>query len=189
MADFLVELELKIKKLDRLQELIGLTIVSYIQKKMIKQNKRWITPKTSEATLKSRKQAKVKGWGKGKSLVNTGRLVKSIYHKRSKHSVKIGSDLVYAAIHQHGGNILQNVIIPEHLRKRKKKRKKKGEDKTFITVHAHARQMDMTIPKRKFVYLDQDLIKIIHKQSEIFLKKELSYTESQIQSYKSRIFK
>ncbi len=55
------------------------------------------------ATLRARRKGK--GKGGAKILRDTGRLANSINYRADKTSVRVGTNVVYAAIHQFGGTI------------------------------------------------------------------------------------
>jgi phage virion morphogenesis protein len=59
----------------------------------------------SEVTLKRRRQGN--GKGSNKILRDTGRLANSINHHSDKTSVTVGTNVVYAAMHQFGGTKAQ----------------------------------------------------------------------------------
>ncbi len=50
----------------------------------------------------------------GKILQDTGRLKSSISPEYDNDSAKVGTNVVYAAIHQHGGKTSPHVIRPKH---------------------------------------------------------------------------
>lgn len=85
----------------------------------------------------------------GQTLVDTARLRTSINYKASRNKVAIGTNVVYAAIHQFGSQQTQNV--------KQHKRKKKGGGTT--TVKPFTRKMNM--PKRPFLLVqDEDITEI-----------------------------
>jgi phage virion morphogenesis protein len=49
----------------------------------------------------------------GQTLVNTARLRRSINYQTGKNSVEVGTNVVYAAIHQFGGKTKAHVIRPK----------------------------------------------------------------------------
>ncbi len=77
-------------------------------------------------------------------LVQSGAMKRSIrVLMQMRGFVQIGTDKVYASIHNKGGNIRGTFKVRKH------SRKKRGGKPT--TVKAHSRTVDITIPKRKFI--------------------------------------
>jgi phage virion morphogenesis protein len=59
-----------------------------------------------------RAQGLVKGKKPGKTLVDTGRLRKSIHARATSEAAEVGTDVVYARIHQLGGTAGRGAKIP-----------------------------------------------------------------------------
>lgn len=90
-------------------------------------------------------------------LVKTGRLRRSIRITASSHqSVRIGTDVPYAKIHNEGGTINQTVKVRSH-----KRRTRKGS----TTVKGHSRKVNTKIPKRQFAGNSAGLNKRIQRQT------------------------
>lgn len=97
---------------------------------------------------------------KGKTLIDTARLLGSINSKASKDRTEVGTNTVYAAIHQFGFD--GTVSVPAHRRKVKSRDIKEGR-KTIARgvgfVRAHGRTMRMTA--RPFLVVqDEDMAEI-----------------------------
>ena len=94
--------------------------------------------------------------GGGKTLTDTARLVKSITHEASNNGVAVGTNVLYAAIHQTGGTI--------------KAKTKRG--LRFQTLNGSwIGKQSVRIPQRAFLGLDQEDEKEILKISQNFLSK------------------
>ena len=136
-----------------------------------------IKPPTSPFTLSLRR-----GKGEGKTLLDTGDLVKSFSYKIEGDRILIGSKLRYARIHQFGGTIkpkkAKTLCIPatKEARRLSKARGVKGALEEFkkkgyrIWFEPHAimgqskrgkpkvlfyRKKEVEIPARTYVYLDE----------------------------------
>ncbi len=100
--------------------------------------------------------------GRGQTLTDTGRLRASITHRASRDAVEVGTNVVYAAIHQFGGKTGPRTIRP----KRKKALYWPG------AAHPVARvdHPGSTIPARPFLGLDEDdrrsILKIVSRAIE-----------------------
>lgn len=81
-----------------------------------------------------------KSAGPGKTLVDTGRLRDSISYAAGDASVRIGTSVRYAAIHQFGGTILP----------------KKGKSLRFKTAEGWRNVQRVVMPARPFLGLDAD---------------------------------
>ncbi len=85
----------------KFEEEINYALSQHIVSKSVKRIKEGeIKPPTSSFTLSLRP-----GKGKGKTLMDTGRLVSSLTYKIEGNAIKIGSNLRYGKIHQFGGVI------------------------------------------------------------------------------------
>jgi phage virion morphogenesis protein len=76
----------------------------------------------------------------GRTLVLSGRLMQSITYVASAHGVEVGTNAIYAAIHQFGGTIVP-VSKPAL---------------TFKVLGKFVRVQKVTIPARPFLGLDRD---------------------------------
>lgn len=90
-------------------------------------------------------------------LVKTGRLRRSIrITNANANTVKIGSDVPYAQIHNEGGTISGTVQVRKHKRKTRK---------GSTTVKSHSRKVSTKIPKRQFAGNSKGLNKRIERQT------------------------
>lgn len=102
----------------------------------------------------------------GKTLRDTGRLMNSITMKVYENHVKVGTNVIYAAIHHFGGTISKDVLVKAHVRYYKNiKSSLTTRNPTLSTVvKEHGMKMNLTIPKRPFMLLqdsDWEIIKQI----------------------------
>jgi phage virion morphogenesis protein len=87
-------------------DLVGQYLVSETQSKFV-DNK--IKPQTKKfgikkvVEIKGGKKKEIKLKVKGQTLLERGHLMQSITHHVSGHEVEVGTNVVYAAIHQFGG--------------------------------------------------------------------------------------
>ena len=169
-------IEFSIKFHRDINDAIGQHIISKSVKR-IKEGE--IEPPTSPFTLSLRR-----GRGRGKTLMDSGDLVKSLtYQLEGDGIIKIGSHLRYAKVHQFGAKIkakkAQTLCIPatEEARKLSKAKGVKGALEEFkkkgyrIWFEPHAimgqkgkrakpkvlfyRKKEVEIPKRTFVYMTE----------------------------------
>lgn len=113
----------------------------------------------------------------GKTLLLSGRLMRSVTYRASAAGVEVGTNTIYAAIHQLGGVIHQAARSASvHFKKNKRTgarlpgfRKAKGADETRA-VNIGAREIHM--PARPFVGLDDDDNREIIQISEDWLAGE-----------------
>lgn len=82
----------------------------------------------------------------GQTLVKTGRLMRSITAKAGKDSVSIGTNVIYAAIHQLGGRTGPHVIEP----------KRKKALRTPYGLFRRVRHPGSTIPARPFLAVQDE---------------------------------
>lgn len=97
----------------------------------------------------------------GKTLLETGRLMRSVTYQASDSGVEVGSNVVYAAIHQLGGEIKQGARKASVTFKRSKRTgellpgfRKASKDTETREVSIGARTINM--PARPFLGLDED---------------------------------
>jgi len=80
---------------------------------------------------------------RGSLMARTGRLKRSIRKIRTgRDYIIIGTDVPYAEAHNYGATIRQNVTVKAH------KRTRRGRSHA---VRSHTRQMNLTLPPRKFI--------------------------------------
>ena len=107
----------------------------------------------------------------GETLILSGRLYRSITANASATGVEIGTNVVYAAIHQFGGTVNQGARHQTlHFRTDKAGRQrfstaKKSNRSKDVAVHAHT----ITMPARPFIGLDDDDDAAILKIAENWL--------------------
>ena len=101
---------------------------------------------------------------KHKTLQKTGTLKRSIRVIRAgTRTIVIGSDVEYAAIHNYGGKVNAKANIRKHTR-----RTSKGE----VSVKAHQRLMNTTIPQRQFIGNGKILSRKLYALHKAELRKE-----------------
>jgi phage virion morphogenesis protein len=83
----------------------------------------------------------------GRTLTDTARLVQSITHKVAGKSVMVGTNLIYAAIHQFGGTI----------------RPRRGKYLRFRSGGRYAQKQSVTLPARPFLGINASDEKAIAK--------------------------
>lgn len=91
--------------------------------------------------------------GRRAILTKSARLRRSISKiEVTDHSATIGTDVPYAKIHNEGGRINKTVTVKEYQRKaHSRKRGGRRERVKAHTVHSHARNIDMIMPRRQFI--------------------------------------
>lgn len=112
---------------------------------------KWKPSKRSMIAHISKKDGKAR---LGKTLVDTGKLMRSINYRIEDKKVTIGTNISYASAHQFGAkkNVSQNV--KEHQRKITKAFGKPIQSK-MINVSAHKRKMTINIEARPFMLLQE----------------------------------
>ncbi len=97
----------------------------------------------------------------GKTLIDSARLMQSISYVAGRSGVEVGTNVVYAAIHQFGGTIHQaarqgqvHFATSKRTGKRLKGFRKAGKAAEHRTVEIGAR--DIAMPARPFLGLDDD---------------------------------
>lgn len=115
--------------------------------------------------------------GKGKTLINSGKLQNSLQFVASKYGITLGSNLVYSAIHQLGGTI-GSVSAKE--RARVKALRKRGRPKTVVKRYlkfplANGKWVSVesvVIPARPFLGVSRTDEQTVLKVVEQFLGKQ-----------------
>lgn len=121
-----------------------------------------------------------KAWDKrkkrarGSTLVQSGRLKRSLrIISKGRYYVKVGTDVPYAQIHNEGGKINKVVRVGKHKRSRtvpkssniRTRKTSRTRVKTgTVTVRAHSRKMNTTIPQRQFLGPSKALATKIEKK-------------------------
>lgn len=105
----------------------------------------------------------------GKTLVDTSRLKNSLTMKvEGEKTLKLGTGIKYAAIHNFGGTIDKNVTIKEHWRTISKAFGKAIPERSRI-IKSHSRHMKLTMPKREFLLFQGEDWTVIHKIENDYL--------------------
>lgn len=89
----------------------------------------------------------------GQTLIQTGRLRRSIVGRVSGESVLVGANLAYAAAHQFG--VSKQVVQQVRSHARKIKPRAKGQVSVVI-VRAHARSVRLNLPARPFLAVQRE---------------------------------
>lgn len=89
----------------------------------------------------------------GQTLRDTGRLMNSVTMKVFNNILRIGTNVIYAAIQHFGGTIDKEVSVKSHVRYYKhSKASIRNRKVTYSTVvKAHSIQMNTTIPARPYM--------------------------------------
>lgn len=100
-------------------------------------------------------------------LILTGKLRRSIrvIAVGNMHAL-VGTDLPYAKIHNEGGKIKATQSIPQHSRRAFKRRvegRKKLQQVSASNVKAHARKVNINMPRRRFIGPSLDVMKQAHE--------------------------
>ena len=118
---------------------------------------------------KWQKSARAKKEG-GKTLVDTARLKNSITMKVEPKKLTVGSNVIYAAIHDLGGNISKNVLISEHRRHITQAFGKPISGRKVL-VRAHQRRMNLDMPQREFLIVQDEDYRIFTRIFQDYLTK------------------
>jgi len=104
----------------------------------------------------------------GQPLRDTGRLMNSITRKTTGHEVRVGTNVIYAALHHYGaekgsfGTFVH--MVKSHNRRVTQAFGKPLKFPVWATVHPHAREVSLPrgdIPARPFMLVqDEDLVDI-----------------------------
>ncbi|WP_155321193.1 phage virion morphogenesis protein [Desulfosarcina ovata] len=109
------------------------------------QGKAW--KKLSPVTLKTKKHTKI--------LTESGNLRGRIVYRLEPGAVVIGTNVVYGAIHQLGGTIRKNVQVRIHWRIMNRAFGRPIPAR-HVMVDSHERKMDLTIPARPFLGVNDE---------------------------------
>jgi len=134
-----------IKQLDSSNKLLSIELANSIKDKIKNQTENW-------KPLKQKTKDNKPGKTKNKILFHTGSMLRSIKGISSNYKIFVGTIIEYARIHNEGGRINKTVSVKSHSRKRKGKSE---------TVKSHSRKMNLTIPKREFLFLGKSEESII----------------------------
>lgn len=104
----------------------------------------------------------------GKTLINTGTLMRSIHDVMNGQKIEIGTNVSYARIHQFGGSIDKNVSVKAHTRIINQAFGRKLQNPLRVSVSSHSRDMRLRIPARPFLmYQKEDLSNIENIMKQI----------------------
>ena len=111
-------------------------------------------PEKWKPSARARKEIKGRT---GQTLDDTGRLKGSITYRESAHDLKIGTNVVYARIHQLGGQVEGTFDVRRHVRTIRQAFGRAIAPKK-VKVKAHRRTVDFTLPARPFLVVqDEDV--------------------------------
>ncbi len=98
----------------------------------------------------------------GKTLIDTARLKNSMTMRAGRRHVAVGTNVAYAAIHQFGGRINKTVAVRAH---RRLLVQVFGHKVTVrrVRVRAHSRKMDIKIPARPFLMVQDEDKRIMRR--------------------------
>jgi len=147
----LAEIQRRAHTLSPAMNIIGQIVRTSIVRNFEKEGRPEKWKKHSKTTEKRR--------GKGASILRAeSHLMNSIHHKADKNSVVIGTNRIYAAVHQFGakkgafGTFSVTQQVKEHIRKIKGKRQK-------VRAHKRTRKMPVPwgdIPARPFMMVQKE---------------------------------
>lgn len=135
----------------KILKLIGERMISSVSKNF-HAGGRPVKWKISARASKKHKSKKDKKYREGKTLIDTGLLMRSIHFEAKQNEVNIGTNIVYAKIHNEGGTISKTEPVRSH--KRTITTKKNG--KRDVMVKAHTRNISVTIPERRFLLVQKE---------------------------------
>ena len=153
LTDFTRKLDALSQTYKTLPKEVGAIAVNFSKERFVKQS--WLDE--TKKNWKPRKCQRRSQHGKRTKnqtlLVQTGRLKRSIrVISADETRIVIGSNVPYARIHNEGGKINKRVSVRAHTRTRKGRKE---------TVRSHNRQMNTTIPSRRFLGVSYTLTKRI----------------------------
>lgn len=106
----------------------------------------------------------------GQTLVDTARLKNSITMQVEGKKLTVGTNVVYAAIHDFGGKISKNVSIGEHWRHITQAFGKPISGRKIL-VRAHRRKMNLNIPQREFLLIQDEDYRVFTSIFQDYLTK------------------
>lgn len=161
IAQALQDLSDKIVKPDSFLNEAGIYLLSSVHRNFQEQGRpdRWLESQ----------RVKKKG---GQTLRKKGRLLNSITYRVRNNVLKVGTNVVYAAIQHFGGTIDREVSVKAHIRYyRHSKNVIKSGGKKFVpfsNIEAHSTRMNTTIPARPFMFVQEEDWPVIMKLGEDF---------------------
>jgi phage virion morphogenesis protein len=115
-----------------------------------------------------KKSARAKKEEGGKTLIDTARLMRSITMDVAGNKLTVGTDVKYARIHDLGGRIRKNATIKKYWRYMDKAFGKKSPARCVL-VRAHQRQMNIDIPARPFLVIQDTDWRVFKRILEDYL--------------------
>ena len=100
--------------------------------------------------------------GGGKTLIKTARLKNSITMDVFRNLLKVGTNVKYAAAHQFGAHIKENVTVRQHWRYMEKAFGKSIAPRN-VQVKSHSRLMNVKIEKREFLKVQDSDVRIFKR--------------------------
>ena len=117
--------------------------------------------KTGGRPVRWEKSVRAENTG-GQTLVQTARLKNSITFDVNGNTLTLGSNVKYARIHQLGGKIDKNVTVKKHWRLMTKAFGKPIAARSVL-VKSHERKMNVTMPARPFLMVQEADWRIIRR--------------------------
>lgn len=99
----------------------------------------------------------------GQTLSLSGKLRNSFSYRVKGNKITIGTNIIYAKIHNFGGEINKIVTVKEHKRNIKQAFGKSLESVKAIVIGSHQRKMNTKIPKRQFMMIQREDIEYLKK--------------------------
>ncbi len=135
------------ENIDRPQRMlqdVGVYVLSSFQRNFVEQG-RPVPWKSSRRSIEQH----------GQILRDKGRLMNSITMRVYEKSLKVGTNVIYGAIHHFGGEIDKEVTVKSHVRYFKQIKASIGNRRpTYSTVvKAHTMKMNTTMPKRPYLMI------------------------------------
>jgi len=149
--DYVSKLRALGKLYQKFPNMAAIEAVNFSKERFVQKN--WVS--NSRTPWKPRKRK-----DRGSLMNKSGRLKRSIRKlSYTRNSVKIGTDVPYAQIHNDGGTINKTVNIKSHTRKVTKSMRSERTGRKFkkrissgsTVVKAHTRRINTTYPERKFL--------------------------------------
>ena len=140
---------------------IGIVVRDSIRNR-IRQDK--VVPKT----IKHNKAGKT-----GTTLIESHHLVNSIKYQIRNNEIIIGTNRIYAQIQHEGGTINKTVTVREHKRNISQAFGKRLKEAVRANIQEHSRKMNITLPARPYMFIDQATKQRISKIVKIALKEKI----------------
>lgn len=154
------------KNIAPLMKTISETVLSSVQKNF-DVGGRYSLPGTIEGGEKKWEKSERAEQQKGQTLIDTRRLLGSISSRSSSKTAEVGTNVVYAAIHNFGGD------IPAHIIRARNAKALSIPTKEGIVFRKSAKIPEISMPARPFMVVQQEDLKEIEKQSLLHLLKTI----------------